>query len=262
MRFRIPPRLLALAAGLTAMVLGAAAWYAWVEDFGLFDGLYMSVITLTTVGYEEVQPLDRSGRVFTMFYISTGVGVLFYTAGTIVEDVVAGSIAQALGVRGRSRRAGRMRDHIVVCGLGRVGSEVVRQLHERGGRVLAIDSDEQRLEVARELGVDYLFGDATDQAQLERANLDHARALVAAVHGRREYLHRAHGARAQPGSFHYGARDLGRRGAAPGGGGRGPRDLAVPHRRRAHGRSGARPTHKRPRRLTASGAGGGIGCWG
>ena len=75
-----------------------------------------------------------------------------------------------------------MRDHIVVCGLGRVGSEVVRQLHERGERVLVIDSDEQRLEVARELGVDYLFGDATDQAQLERANLNHARALVAAVH--------------------------------------------------------------------------------
>ena len=106
MPFRIPPRLFILAVGLTAIVLGAAAWYAWVEDFGPFDGLYMSVITLTTVGYEEVEPLDRSGRLFTMFYISTGIGVLFYTAGAIVEEVVAGSIADALGVRGRSRRAG------------------------------------------------------------------------------------------------------------------------------------------------------------
>ena len=107
MRFRIPPRLLILAAGLTAVVLGASAWYAWVEDFGTFDGLYMAVITLTTVGYEEVEPLDRSGRVFTMFYISTGVGVLFYTAGTIVEDVVAGSIQDARSHRGM--RAGARR---------------------------------------------------------------------------------------------------------------------------------------------------------
>ena len=182
MRFRIPPRLFILAVGLTAIVLGAAAWYAWVEDFGPFDGLYMAVITLTTVGYEEVEPLDRSGRLFTMFYISTGIGVLFYTAGAIVEEVVAGSIADALGVRGRSRRAGRMRDHIVVCGLGRVGSAVVRQLHEQGEQVLVIDSDEQRLEVARDMGVAYLFGDATEQAQLERANLERARALIAAVH--------------------------------------------------------------------------------
>lgn len=182
MPFRIPPRLLIPAIALATIMAGASAWYAWVEDYGAFDGIYMAVITLTTVGYEEVHPLDRSGRVFTMVYISAGVGVLFYTVGAIVEEVVAGSIADALGVRGRSRRAGRMRNHIVVCGLGRVGAEVVRQLQERGEQILVIDSTEERLEVAREMGVAYLMGDATDQTQLERANLDHARALVAAVH--------------------------------------------------------------------------------
>lgn len=179
---RIPPRLLFPAVALVVLVLGASAWYAWVEEFGAFDGFYMAVITLTTVGYEEVHPLDRGGRLFTILYTGTGIGVLFYTAGAIVEEVVAGSIAEALGVRGRSRRAGRMRNHIVVCGLGRVGREVVRQLQEQGEQVLVIDATEERLEVAREMGVAYLMGDATDQTQLERANLEHARALVAAVH--------------------------------------------------------------------------------
>lgn len=179
---RIPPRLLVPAIALVAIIAGASAWYAWVEDFGAFDGFYMAVITLTTVGYEEVHPLDRGGRLFTILYTGTGIGVLFYTAGAIVEEVVAGSIAEALGVRGRSRRAGRMRNHIVVCGLGRVGAEVVRQLQERGEQVLVIDSNQDRLDVARAMGAAYLTGDATDQVQLERANLEHARALVAAVH--------------------------------------------------------------------------------
>ena len=112
---------------LLAVILGGgSSWYAWVEGFGLFDGIYMAVITLTTVGYEEVQPLDESGRAFTIVYTIAGIGVLFYVASGIVEEVVAGSIAGALGTQRLSRRIGRMRDHVIVCGQSRVGREVVR----------------------------------------------------------------------------------------------------------------------------------------
>ena len=101
---------------LLAVILGGgSSWYAWVEGFGLSDGIYMAAITLTTVGYEEVRPLDESGRVFTIVYTIAGIGVLFY---------VAGSIADALGTQRLSRRIGRMRDHVIVCGQGRVGREV------------------------------------------------------------------------------------------------------------------------------------------
>ena len=110
---------------LLAVILGGgSSWYAWVEGFGLSDGIYMAAITLTTVGYEEVRPLDESGRVFTIVYTIAGIGVLFYVAGSIVEEVVAGSIADALGTQRLSRRTGRMRDHVIVCGQGRVGREV------------------------------------------------------------------------------------------------------------------------------------------
>ena len=113
------------------IVIGGTAWYAWIEDFGAFDGLYMAVITLTTVGYEEVEPLDDSGRAFTIVYTIAGIGVMLYVAGSIVEELVAGSIADALGTRRWSRKAERMRDHVVVCGQGRVGGGDARTRRAR-----------------------------------------------------------------------------------------------------------------------------------
>ena len=177
-----PPTRLSLAiALLVAIVVLGTAWYAWIEDFGAFDGLYMAIITLTTVGYEEVEPLDTSGRAFTIFYTVAGIGVMFYVAGTIVEAIVVGSLAEALGTRRLSRKGQRVRDHVVVCGQGRVGREVVRLLRDRGDEVVAIDSVEERLELARSLGAVPLLGDATEQEMLERAHVERAHALVAAA---------------------------------------------------------------------------------
>ena len=167
---------------LLAVILGGgSSWYAWVEGFGLSDGIYMAVITLTTVGYGEVQPLDESGRAFTIVYTIAGIGVLFYVASGIVEEVVAGSIAEALGTQRLSRRTGRMRDHVIVCGQGRVGREVVRLLRDIDMHVLAIDQAEERLDFAQSLGAVPLLGDATEQEILKRAQVERARALVAAA---------------------------------------------------------------------------------
>ena len=167
---------------LLAVILGGgSSWYAWVEGFGLSDGIYMAVITLTTVGYGEVQPLDESGRAFTIVYTIAGIGVLFYVASGIVEEVVAGSIAEALGTQRLSRRTGRMRDHVIVCGQGRVGREVVRLLRDIDMHVLAIDQAEERLDFAQSLGAVPLLGDATEQEVLKRAHIERARALVAAA---------------------------------------------------------------------------------
>ena len=87
---------------LVAIVTFGSIWYAWDEDFGVFDDLYMAIITLTTVGYEEVHPLDDSGRVFTMLYVLVGIGVMLYAAASIVKELVVGGVAEALGAR-RSR---------------------------------------------------------------------------------------------------------------------------------------------------------------
>ena len=174
-------RLLLPLLALLAIVAQSTLWYAWVEGFGILDGLYMTLITLTTIGYGEVRPLDGSGKVFTMFLSLTGIGVMLYAAGTIAERLVGGAVADAVGARGRDRRAGRMRDHVVVCGQGRIGREVVRLLRERGEDVVAVDLRGEALEAARAAGAAILSGDATEQEVLERANVARARALVAAL---------------------------------------------------------------------------------
>lgn len=176
-----PPRLTLPMLALAAIVALGTGWYAWAEGFGVFDGLYMTVITLTTIGYGEVQPLDRSGRLFTIGLSVTGIGVMVYAAGTIADMLVGGAVADAVGARGLKRRTARMRDHVIVCGQGRVGQEIVRLLRRRGEAVVAVDVHAGALDLARELGAAFLPGDATDEGVLERANAARARALVAAL---------------------------------------------------------------------------------
>ena len=167
---------------LLVLVLGiGTVWYSAIEGFGFQDGVFMAVTTVTTVGYSEVQPLDASGRWFTIVYILTGVGVMFYTAVALVEAAVQGEIAEVLGVRRLSRRVHSMRDHIVLCGFGRVGEEIARELRGRNEQVLIIDRDSARREAAMALGCNALVGDATEEQVLREAGVERARVLIAAA---------------------------------------------------------------------------------
>lgn len=176
-------RLLVGVGTLTALILIGTLWYWLVEDFGFLDGLFMAVTTITTVGYREVHPLDTSGRLFTMAYLLGGVGVLFYTAVTLVEAAVAGDIAEAVGGRRLSRKVERMQDHIVLCGFGRVGEEIARQLSTRKGhpQLVVIDKDPERREPALALGALAVVGDATEEEVLRSAGVERARVLIAAA---------------------------------------------------------------------------------
>ncbi len=173
---------LRIGVGLLALVIGVGtAWYSIVEEFGFLDGVFMAITTVTTVGYREVQPLDTSGRWFTITYILVGVGVMFYTAVALVEAAIAGEIAEALGVRRLSRRVHGMQEHIVLCGFGRVGEAIARELRGRGEQVLIIDLDSARREPAVALGCTALVGDATDESVLREAGVERARVLIAAA---------------------------------------------------------------------------------
>ncbi|MBE7450291.1 MAG: potassium channel protein [Kofleriaceae bacterium] len=175
---------------MTVVILGGATGYWLLGDgrWGWFDCLYMTVITVTTVGYGETLPgIDEMGsaRTFTMVLLVFGTGTLVYFASTITAFIVEGELKHVLAAQRLRKRIDRMKDHFVVCGAGTTGRHIVKELVATGRPVLAVDLDEGRL---KELLADhpraelaYVVGDATTDDVLEQCHLDDARGLAAAL---------------------------------------------------------------------------------
>jgi voltage-gated potassium channel len=166
---------------LFVAVLTGTAWYALVEGFPPLDALFMAVTTITTVGFREVRPLDASGQLFTIVYILTGVGLVFYTVVAVAQALLVGEVAAVMGLSRENRRVRKMQDHFVLCGFGRVGQEIARELRERGSSFVVVDRDPERATVARQLGYLAVVGDATEDAVLREAGVERARVLIAAA---------------------------------------------------------------------------------
>lgn len=169
---------LALLAVLAVYATGVS-WFTLVEGWSLLDAAYMAMHTMATVGFGEVRPLDYSGRLFILFFIPVGVGSVLYLAGLVVEDVVVKEFANIYGLGRLSRRIEKMRDHVVICGYGRVGEEVADELGGHGHEILILDRDPERLAAARERGLIALEGDATEEEVLRQAQVDSAHSLIA-----------------------------------------------------------------------------------
>src|ERR687893_2275743 len=174
---RVQSALLALGFITVAGVLG----YMVFEGWSFADALYMTVITLTTVGYREVRPLDATGQLWTMALLITGVGTLFYAAVSSVELVVEGAIRGYFGRRRMEAAINRLRDHYVLCGYGRVGRQVAREFAGDGVPFVIIEQDPAIVEECAEEGYLVLLGEASDDGVLEEAGIRRAGGLVAAV---------------------------------------------------------------------------------
>ena len=170
----------ALALLSAALVYGTAG-YAIVEHFGFLDALFMTVITVTTVGYEEVHPLDAAGQVFTITLIVLGVVTFLYTFGVIVEQLSSGRWQSYRRYRRMDAELGALRDHIIVCGYGRTGAQVVRDLEQARHQYVVIEFNPAPLEAVQRDERLCVVGDAANDEVLHRAGIDRARALVSAV---------------------------------------------------------------------------------
>jgi len=173
--------------GIIAVVLSllllsfGTCGYMLLEGWSLLDSLYMTVITLATVGYGEVHPVGPGGRTFTIVLIILGVGLFLYVIGNLVQFLVEGRIRQILGRRKVDREIGRLRDHYLVCGYGRMGRSLCRYLQQRRLPLLVLEAEHSRVEVMEEDGVLYLLGDATSEGNLRKAGIQRAKGLMTAL---------------------------------------------------------------------------------
>jgi voltage-gated potassium channel len=170
-RFRLPLLLLALT------VAYGTVGYRVVEGWSWLECAYMTMITLTTVGYREVQPLDASGQAFTISLLVFGVVTLLSAIGVGTQLLASGEFAAGVRRRRVRRRLGALHDHFVICGFGRVGRAAAEDLTREGVPFAVIDP-------AESLGsedVPHVVGDATEEDSLRAAGIEHARALLCAV---------------------------------------------------------------------------------
>jgi voltage-gated potassium channel len=172
--------LIVLVAFLAVAVYGTVG-YATIEHFPLLDAVFMTVITITTVGFEEVHRLDGPGEIFTITVIILGVAGFLYTFGIIVE-LLSGDRWQAYRrYRKMEAQLQALRRHVIVCGYGRTGKKVVSELKQQGVPYVVVEMNPDPLEDVRRDGELHVQGDAANDDVLHLAGLDRARALVSAV---------------------------------------------------------------------------------
>jgi voltage-gated potassium channel len=176
-RFRIRYALMALAA---AILFGTVGFY-FIEGWSLADSLYVTVQTLTTVGYGDLPPHSGKGRLFAVVVMLIGAGGVALANSTIVQSVVQSELVATFGQRRRSRKVSKLRDHYIVCGSGRVGSHLVRDLVRTKQNFVVIEQDQQRAAEFTQRGVNVLVSDATLEETLREARVEHARGLAACL---------------------------------------------------------------------------------
>lgn len=172
--------LYALTAVAVAIGIGTFGFYL-IEGWSLLDSLYIAAQTVTTVGYGDVTPATAGGRIFAIAFMIGGVGVVLYALTTTVQAIVQSEIIATLGQKRQSRKIGKMRNHYIICGAGRVGSHLVRALRGSQETFIVIERDPLRVAELNDLGVAVLVRDATLEASLREAGVENARGLAACL---------------------------------------------------------------------------------
>ncbi|MDX1601134.1 MAG: NAD-binding protein [Anaerolineales bacterium] len=157
------------------------AGYVVLERMSPLQAIYMTVITLTTVGFREVKTLSQAGTIFTIGLILTGVIAVAWAARNAAEVLLGESLWETVRRQRMETRIKSLEDHYILCGYGRIGQQIVRDLEARGERFVVIDQQEAKAEALREEGHLFIVGDATEEDTLMEAGVERAKGLVATL---------------------------------------------------------------------------------
>ena len=169
-----------LSLGLVFLViLSGTVGYSIIEGWTLFDSLYMTVITLSTIGYQEVRPLSFTGRAFTIILVFVGVGAVAYGINNGIRIVFEGEIQKAFGRRKLEKRLKSIRNHFIVCGYGRMGRIICNELKAKDVPFVVVEKELPELDADEETV--FVYGDATKDDILRQAGIEKARGLISVL---------------------------------------------------------------------------------
>lgn len=171
---------LGIIAVLVAITVGTII-FRWLEGWSVVDSLYVTIQTVTTVGFGDLTPKSMTGRIFASIFMLAGVGVVLYALTSTVQMIVKSELLDTFGQRRRSRKMSKLRNHFIICGAGRVGSHLMRSLRGSENLFIVIESNTQKVAELMELGVPVLVRDATLEESLREAGVEHARGLAACL---------------------------------------------------------------------------------
>ena len=166
---------------LGLVLLVGTAGYVVIEGWQILDAIYMTVITITTVGYGEVRTVSPTGRVFTLALICMGMGIIAYTLGMVAQVMVEFQVRSILGRRKLGLKIKSIKNHYILCGYGRIGRIISQELKASRIPLLVIDSNPDSKQGLEQQDIPYIIDDATSEDVLIEAGIERAKGLISVV---------------------------------------------------------------------------------
>jgi voltage-gated potassium channel len=177
----LPRRLAIIAIAMALTLAGGTLGFVLIEHYPVFDAFYMTLTTVTTVGYGEIRSLSRPGRIFNSFLIVFGVTIIFLAIGAMTQTVIELELTQFFGKRRIKNMIDKLQGHIILCGFGRVGRGAAAELLQAGCKFVVVDRDEDKVERAMHEGMLAVLADASRDETLRDVGIERAAGLIATL---------------------------------------------------------------------------------